>query len=331
LTWFKVDDTAHSHPKLLRAGNAAIGLWLRAGSYAAQHLTEGTVPGVVVQLYGTTPQAAKLVKAGLWHDAGHTCSRCPQPATGDYVMHDYLIYNPTRAQEESKRRAAAERQARGRERQRAERENAAESSAKTNRSEVFSSQKRSESAPEKDAFQDGPAGQDVLSQRDDTGASRWSRPGPSRTASPYGEAAPPTGSSSGLPDPLADLKRGIAAAGLAGIAWDLKASAWEYTRQALDRVGVPAMVAFAVNSSRLKGAPAGASAWVGGWRSLEPAPAAEPGGEVAYLPAAAGAAPVLPFAGPLTRQQRDQAATDELFGAAMERAHLRMQQEGTAG
>lgn len=133
-----------------------------------------------------------------------------------------------------------------------------------------------------------------------------------------------------MADALADLKRGIAAAGLQGIAWDLKASAWEYTRQALDRVGVPAMVAFAVNSSRLKGAPAGASAWVGGWRSLEPAPAVEPGAEVAYLPAVAGAAPVLPFAGPMTRQQREQAATDDLFGAAMQRAQARMQQEGTA-
>lgn len=123
----------------------------------------------------------------------------------------------------------------------------------------------------------------------------------------------------------------MAAAGLQGIAWDLRESQWEYTRQAVDRVGVAAMVAFAVNSSRLKGQPAGASAWVGGWRSLEPVPEPAPGGEVSYLPAIAGAAPVLPFAGPMTRQQREQQATDDLFGAAMQRAQARMQQEGTAG
>ena len=56
MTWFKVDDTFYGHPKTLKAGNAAVGLWVKAGAYAAQHLTEGVVPGVVAQLYGTAPQ-----------------------------------------------------------------------------------------------------------------------------------------------------------------------------------------------------------------------------------------------------------------------------------
>lgn len=58
MTWFKVDDTAYGHPKVLKAGNAALGLWVKGGAYAAQHLTEGTVPGVVAQLYGTAPRPA---------------------------------------------------------------------------------------------------------------------------------------------------------------------------------------------------------------------------------------------------------------------------------
>jgi hypothetical protein len=188
--WFKVDDTAHSHPKLLKAGNAALGLWLRAGSYAAQHLTEGIVPGVVVQLYGTAPQARKLTAAGLWHEHGHACPRCPQPTPGDYVMHDYLVYNPSRAQEESKRAAAADRQARGRARQRSARENASESSSKTDRFADDSQPEKSESASNQGAFWNESAGQDHLSQRDAQGASRWSRPDPSPTTS-YGGSNPP--------------------------------------------------------------------------------------------------------------------------------------------
>lgn len=114
MPWFVVDDSAHSHPKFIKAGNAAVGLWMRCGSYAAQHLTNGIVPGAIVTMYGTAPQAAKLSKAGLWHPAGHTCSRCPQPEPGDYVMHDYLAYNPTRKQVIDRREKAAEKKRRQR-------------------------------------------------------------------------------------------------------------------------------------------------------------------------------------------------------------------------
>lgn len=108
MPWFVVDDSAHTHPKIVKAGNAAVGLWMRCGSYAAQHLTDGIVPGAIVSMYGTAPQAAKLVKLGLWHPAGHSCLHCPQPGDGDYVMHDYHAYNPTRRQVLDRRAKAAE-------------------------------------------------------------------------------------------------------------------------------------------------------------------------------------------------------------------------------
>lgn len=193
MTWFKVDDTAHSHPKLLRAGNAALGLWLRAGAYAAQHLTEGVVPGVVAQLYGTAPQARKLVAAGLWHEHGHACGRCVQPAAGDYVMHDYLQYNPTRTKVEAKRGAAAERQARAREKAAAEREAAEkrrESKKNRPRIEDESSGENLESAPDQGAFWDEPAGQGGPSHRDAPDPSRSPRPDPTRI--PPTEVSPPT-------------------------------------------------------------------------------------------------------------------------------------------
>jgi hypothetical protein len=117
MPWFVVDDNAHSHPKMIAAGNAALGLWLRCGAYAAQHLTDGVVPGVIAKMYGSKPQITKLVAAGLWHEHGHTCPhpKCAQPAPGDFYIHDYLApYNPSRAEVERKRERAADKKRRQR-------------------------------------------------------------------------------------------------------------------------------------------------------------------------------------------------------------------------
>ncbi|MGW0134857.1 mucin-2 [Streptomyces sp. NPDC003299] len=190
MSWFKVDDTAHSHPKIMKATNAALGLWLRAGSYAAQHLTDGAVPGIVAQHYGTAPQIKKLISVGLWHEHGHACPRCPQPPAGDYVIHDYHEYNPTRAAEQNRRQAAADRQKRARDRA-AEQRNAKESTP--NRPPI-----NDETQPEnlqfpwnQIEFPDEIAGQGAPSQRDGVTPSRSPRPDPTRST-PYGSTTPPT-------------------------------------------------------------------------------------------------------------------------------------------
>lgn len=66
MTWFKVDDSLAFHPKALAAGNEALGLWVRAGSWSSQQLTEGHVPASVVELLGSRELAGRLVDAGLW-------------------------------------------------------------------------------------------------------------------------------------------------------------------------------------------------------------------------------------------------------------------------
>lgn len=65
--WFKVDDQLATHPKVVRAGNAAMGLWVRAGSWSARWLTDGYVPADVLATFGATGRQAELLdRAGLW-------------------------------------------------------------------------------------------------------------------------------------------------------------------------------------------------------------------------------------------------------------------------
>lgn len=67
MTWFKVDDRLAHHPKVMQVGNAAMGLWVRAGSWCAAHLTDGHVPTDLLATFGgKRSDADRLVKAGLW-------------------------------------------------------------------------------------------------------------------------------------------------------------------------------------------------------------------------------------------------------------------------
>ena len=100
MTWFKVDDSFHSHPKILATEPAALGLWVVAGAWSSSNLTDGFVPDhVLSRLF---PDAAKLAdslrKTGLWHRK-----------KGGYQFHDWTDYNPTKTEVEGERKAARDR------------------------------------------------------------------------------------------------------------------------------------------------------------------------------------------------------------------------------
>jgi hypothetical protein len=67
MSWFPVDDAAHSHPKMRHAGLEAVGLWVVSGSFCMAYLTDGFVPEWFVKEKprGIT-LAKRLVEAGLW-------------------------------------------------------------------------------------------------------------------------------------------------------------------------------------------------------------------------------------------------------------------------
>ena len=98
MPWFKVDDGLAFHAKTVAAGNAAMGLWVRAGAWSAQQLFDGVVPGHIAALLGTPQQAARLVRVGLWH------------TTSDgFLFHEWDERNPKKEVIEEERAAARER------------------------------------------------------------------------------------------------------------------------------------------------------------------------------------------------------------------------------
>lgn len=102
MTWFKVDDKFHDHPKARKAGKAAIGVWLLAGTWCADHLTDGFVPTHVLSRWGTRGDAKRLVDAGLWEAAELDGER-------GWRFLKWDRYQPTRAAKKEQRavRAAA--------------------------------------------------------------------------------------------------------------------------------------------------------------------------------------------------------------------------------
>jgi hypothetical protein len=96
--WFRVDDGFYDHPKVVRAGNAAIGLWVRSATWSARHLTDGRIPAEVVARLGRPSQAASCERAGLWI-----------LVDDEYCIPDWLDYQPSALEIKKRRRSDAER------------------------------------------------------------------------------------------------------------------------------------------------------------------------------------------------------------------------------
>lgn len=109
MTWFKVDDKLHSHSKIrkvLAEDPAALALWVVAGSWSSDNLTDGFVPDHQLPWLipsGADELAQKLVTARLW-----------RRVRGGYQFHEWhedgdgTKRNPSREEVEEDRRKKAE-------------------------------------------------------------------------------------------------------------------------------------------------------------------------------------------------------------------------------
>ncbi len=115
MTWFKVDDSFHSHPKVLAAEPAALGLWVVAGAWCSANLTDGFVPDYAIPrlLPGGVELAEQLVTCRLW-----------RRAKGGFRFHDWASYNPSSDSVKTQRDSARDRMRKLREARRANQETA---------------------------------------------------------------------------------------------------------------------------------------------------------------------------------------------------------------
>jgi hypothetical protein len=97
MSWFKLDDKFHSHSKVVAAGNAAVGLFVRCGAWTADQQRDGFIPEAIAALYGTKREIAALVDVRLW-----------AKVDGGYYMPDYLEYNFSAEEVEERRGKRAE-------------------------------------------------------------------------------------------------------------------------------------------------------------------------------------------------------------------------------
>jgi hypothetical protein len=108
MTWFKVDDKLHDHRKARKAGPAAMGLWVLAGSWCSCNETDGFVPADLISRWATDAEADRLVEVGFWH-ADVDCDGEP-----GFRFHDWNApgMQPTKAELAQKRSDARDRMAR---------------------------------------------------------------------------------------------------------------------------------------------------------------------------------------------------------------------------
>jgi hypothetical protein len=86
MAWGRVDDDLAFHPKIIKAGNAAMGLWVRALSWCVHHVTDGRLPHEIVAMLGADQaDADRLCAVGLWRET-----------IDGYEFHDWHEYSPPR-------------------------------------------------------------------------------------------------------------------------------------------------------------------------------------------------------------------------------------------
>lgn len=90
MSWFKVCDSFHSHPKVkaipIRRRAHRVGVWTLVGNWCAQHETDGVAPIDVTREYGaSTSDVECLVSVGLWEKI----------EGGRIRFHDWADYQPT--------------------------------------------------------------------------------------------------------------------------------------------------------------------------------------------------------------------------------------------
>lgn len=108
MSYVLLDEGFSENPKITSLTDKAYRLHVTALNYCGRNLTNGAISELALKKTGAISKIARpktvvkqLVSAGLWHPNGD-----------GWTIHDYLEYNPSRAEIEKKRRLARDRRRR---------------------------------------------------------------------------------------------------------------------------------------------------------------------------------------------------------------------------
>lgn len=94
MTYLHLDDNFAQHPKIAGLSDAALRLHIAGLCYCARNLTDGIIPGAIVQSltphYRKAPLIAELTGGRIWVETGPTFGR------NFYEVHDFLDWNDSR-------------------------------------------------------------------------------------------------------------------------------------------------------------------------------------------------------------------------------------------
>ncbi len=121
MTWVRLDDASATHPKFVKAGLAAYGLWVAGLCYCNRYLTDGTIPKDALDIL--IPGTPTKVLVDL---ARRLCANRVRPdgkpswlEDGEqYRVHDFEKYQPSKEEIEAERHASRHRQKESRSRRR---------------------------------------------------------------------------------------------------------------------------------------------------------------------------------------------------------------------
>ena len=89
----RICGTLVNHPKTRKAGNEAMGAWVRMLSWCCEYMTDGFIPeDMAIEIAGRQEVVERLVEVSLL-----------ESFNGGFIFHDYKHHNLTKAQWEEKR------------------------------------------------------------------------------------------------------------------------------------------------------------------------------------------------------------------------------------
>jgi hypothetical protein len=142
--WIRFSDDFYDNDKLSEVGPLGIALHVAATGFCNRNLTDGYFKKSKARLLldfdgiGITTASSEMFAAGvdgddavklvvewmlaadLWHEFGHDCDDCHarsdggEPSSREFLIHDYLKYQPSRSEVERKAAATKERVAKWR-------------------------------------------------------------------------------------------------------------------------------------------------------------------------------------------------------------------------